>query len=77
MNLSHLGPSAPTITNVTAVSSTSLYVQWEKPETWYNNIDNYIIRYRTKSGETSEEKQVGGEVHDVSTPKIREAFPRK
>ncbi len=43
---SNLGPSAPEIVSVKANSSSSIYVDWKRPETWYKPIDMYYIRYQ-------------------------------
>ena len=42
----HPGPSAPEIVSVKANSSSSIYVDWKRPETWYKPIDMYYIRYQ-------------------------------
>lgn len=40
------GPSAPKLVNVTCASDDSLYLRWERPSNYYNNIDYYFVYYR-------------------------------
>ena len=46
------GPSAPIIVNLTVVSPTVIYVQWQRPSIFYKRIDTYKIKY-TLHGEYS------------------------
>ena len=40
------GPSAPRFVNVACSSLDSLYLQWERPTSFYNQIDYYFVYYR-------------------------------
>ncbi|XP_023240464.1 tyrosine-protein phosphatase 99A-like, partial [Centruroides sculpturatus] len=42
------GPSAPNIVNLTCQSLDSLFLQWERPQTFYRNIDYYLVYYRSE-----------------------------
>ncbi|XP_075525453.1 putative receptor-type tyrosine-protein phosphatase mosPTP-1 isoform X3 [Dermacentor variabilis] len=42
------GPSAPTIVNLTCQSLDSLFLQWERPQTYYNKVDYYFVHYRSE-----------------------------
>ncbi|XP_053378401.1 tyrosine-protein phosphatase 99A-like isoform X2 [Mercenaria mercenaria] len=44
-------PSAPTVLNVSVVSSTAVFVQWLPPKTFFKKIDSYFIQYTAMSGE--------------------------
>lgn len=43
------GPSAPYIVNLTCQTLDSLYVQWERPQIFFNRIDYYFINYRSEN----------------------------
>jgi len=64
------GPSAPKIVNVTCVNLDSLYLQWERPTTYYNQIDYYFVYYRPEESWIFEEVMMdvgngnGGRVGD-------------
>lgn len=40
------GPSAPKLINLTCSNLDSLYLQWERPSSFYNQIDYYYVYYR-------------------------------
>ncbi|KAL1481209.1 hypothetical protein MTO96_034604, partial [Rhipicephalus appendiculatus] len=42
------GPSAPIIVNLTCQSLDSLFLQWERPQTYYNKVDYYFVHYRSE-----------------------------
>lgn len=50
-----LGPSAPYIVNLTCTSLDSLFLQWERPATYYNQIDYYFVYYRSEDSWEFEE----------------------
>ena len=62
----NLGPSAPVIRNLTTISTTMIYLKWEKPEIIYWRVDMYVIRFRSRSGEIFGERQVSGKLLEVS-----------
>lgn len=49
------GPSAPYIVNLTCSSLDSLFLQWERPSTFYNEIDYYFVYYRSEASWEFEE----------------------
>ncbi|RWS15894.1 tyrosine-protein phosphatase 99A-like protein [Dinothrombium tinctorium] len=49
------GPSAPLIVNLTCSSVDSLFLQWERPKTFYNQIDCYFVSYRSEKSHDFEE----------------------
>ncbi|GFX11832.1 protein sidekick-1 [Trichonephila clavipes] len=49
------GPSAPYIVNLTCQSLDSLYVQWERPQVFFNRIDYYFVHYRSENNWDFEE----------------------
>lgn len=49
------GPNSPTIINVTCSSLDSLYLQWERPTNFYNQIDYYYVYYRPEESWSFEE----------------------
>ncbi|XP_076316629.1 putative receptor-type tyrosine-protein phosphatase mosPTP-1 isoform X2 [Tachypleus tridentatus] len=42
------GPSAPYISNLTCPTLDSLFLQWERPQKYYNQIDYYFVYYRSE-----------------------------
>ncbi|KAK0168443.1 hypothetical protein PV327_002243 [Microctonus hyperodae] len=40
------GPSAPVILNLTCQAHDAIYIYWARPETFWNSIDYYYIKYR-------------------------------
>lgn len=49
------GPSAPIIVNLTCQSLDSLFLQWERPHTFYNRVDYYYVHYRSEEAWSFEE----------------------
>ncbi|KAG0423774.1 hypothetical protein HPB47_000466 [Ixodes persulcatus] len=49
------GPSAPVIVNLTCQSLDSLFLQWERPQTYYNRVDYYFVHYRSEEAWSFEE----------------------
>lgn len=49
------GPSAPYIVNLTCQTLDSLYVQWERPQIFFNRIDYYFVNYRSENSWDFEE----------------------
>ncbi|XP_054722094.1 tyrosine-protein phosphatase 99A-like, partial [Uloborus diversus] len=49
------GPSAPYIVNLTCQTLDSLYVQWERPQIFFNRIDYYFVHYRSENNWDFEE----------------------
>ncbi|RWS27801.1 tyrosine-protein phosphatase 99A-like protein, partial [Leptotrombidium deliense] len=49
------GPSAPYIINLTCSATDTLFIQWERPTTYYNNIDYYFVSYRSEKSHDFEE----------------------
>ncbi|XP_064605042.1 LOW QUALITY PROTEIN: tyrosine-protein phosphatase 99A-like [Liolophura sinensis] len=41
-------PSAPRISNVTVLSPKSVFIQWERPQIVYKQIDKYVIEYKAE-----------------------------
>lgn len=39
-------PSAPVVVNLTCYSSDSIFLQWERPQIFYNQIDYYFVYYK-------------------------------
>lgn len=44
-----IGPSAPTILNLTCQSHESVYVHWARPAHFWGTIDYYDIRYQKEN----------------------------
>ncbi|XP_076351055.1 putative receptor-type tyrosine-protein phosphatase mosPTP-1 isoform X2 [Tachypleus tridentatus] len=42
------GPSAPYISNITCPTLDSLFLQWERPQKYYNQIDYYYVYFRSE-----------------------------
>ena len=49
------GPTAPYIVNLTCSSLDSIYLQWERPASYYNKIDYYFVYYRPENSWEFEE----------------------
>lgn len=44
------GPSAPVITNITVLSSTSIQIEWSRPNITYRGVNQYRLQYRPLGG---------------------------
>ena len=51
--------------NVTILSTTMVYVKWEKPKRFYKMIDKYTIEFWSKSGEIYGKRETGGGDYEV------------
>lgn len=78
------GPSAPLITNLTCKDEHSIYLQWDRPNIVYKNIDYYFISYRSEEKWQFEEivverngsKPAGSKVERTIRLKINRALTR-
>ncbi|XP_075218273.1 protein tyrosine phosphatase 99A isoform X2 [Lycorma delicatula] len=61
------GPGPPRIMNVTCIEYNTLFVQWERPSVFYNNIDVYYILYRSEDSFRFQRKEFSASNNKLET----------
>ena len=59
------GPSGVVITNLTCRDERTLYLQWSRPPTVYNSVDQYYVYY-TNDRDWAVEEVYGLETHSIT-----------